>query len=90
MNYKAKRIKITALLAKAEDNMDWYEAKAIKSIITQADNVAKVDMRHANGILDRLLKSEFCMYLIEQEVNEKNGKQNKISKTGNYGRTGEC
>lgn len=72
MNYEAKRIKILALLAKAEDNADWYEAKTIKSIMTQADKATKVDMRHANGILDRLLKSEFCAYLIEQEGDEKN------------------
>ena len=63
-----------SLLARAEDNMDWYEMKTIKSIMTQADYTSKVDMRHANGILDRLLKSEFCMYLIEQEVNEENEK----------------
>ena len=61
-----------SLLARAEDNTDWYEMKTIKSIMTTADYASKVDMRHANGISDRLLKGEFCMYLIEQEENEKN------------------
>jgi hypothetical protein len=74
MNYEAKRIRVLALLAKAEGNTDWYEAKTIKSIVATADYASKVDIRHANGILDRLLKSEPCMHLIEQEENEKNAK----------------
>lgn len=67
MNYEAKRLKLLELLARAEDNSDWYEAKTIRNIMARADTVAKVDIRHANGILDRLLKSEFCMYLMEGE-----------------------
>jgi hypothetical protein len=40
----------------------------------KVDIAAKVDMRHAHGISDRLLNSKFCVYHIEQEVNEKNEK----------------
>ena len=67
MNYEVKRLKLLALLTKAEDNADWYEVKTIKNVISRADNVAKVDIRHANGILDRLLKSEYCMCLMSEE-----------------------
>jgi hypothetical protein len=73
MNYEAKRLCALECLTKAEDRGKWLEWKILLSTIEKADEAAKVDFRHANGILDRLLKSEFCMYLIEQEGNEKNG-----------------
>lgn len=73
MNYEAKRLCALECLAKAEDRGKWLEWKILLSTIEKVDKAAKVDMRRANGILDRLLKSEFCMYLIEQEGNEKNG-----------------
>lgn len=69
MNYEAKRLKAIELMVKARDKGEWSEVAIIHNVIVKADNV--VDTRHANGILDRLLKSEFCTYLTEGE-NKKN------------------
>jgi hypothetical protein len=67
MSYETKRVKLIQLIAQAKDRGDWYEVKMIQSIMRKADEVSKVDARHANGILERLLKSEFCTYLTEDE-----------------------
>ena len=74
MNYEAKRLCALECLTKAQDRGKWLEWKILLSTIEKVDKAAKVDMRHANGILDRLLKSEFCIYLIEQEEKNKNEK----------------
>lgn len=72
MNYEAKRLRALELLTKAQDRGEWLGWKIILSTIEKVDEAAKVDMRHANGILDRLLKSKSCTYLIGQEEIEKN------------------
>lgn len=72
MNYEAKRLKAIELMAKSQDRGNLYGARMIQYHFDRATNVAKVDIRHANGILDRLLKGEFCTYLMEEEeVKEK-------------------
>lgn len=67
MNYDAKRLKVVELMLIAKDRTDWYESDLIYNAIVAADKTAKVDVRHANGILDRLLGSTFCTYLLKEQ-----------------------
>jgi hypothetical protein len=65
MNYEAKRLKAIEMIERAKKMGSLHEAAVIYNTLERANSVAFIDTRHANGILDRLLKSEFCMYLVE-------------------------
>lgn len=72
MNFETKREKVMKLMLIAKDRGDWYEATMIQFFLEKVDLAAKVDVRHANGILDRLLKSDYLKELIEGNKNNAN------------------
>lgn len=76
MNYEAKRLKLIELLTKAEGNADKYAVKTIRNTMEHANNVAKIDIKHANGILDRLLKNKFCVYIMEEGKKKDKNEEN--------------
>ena len=69
MNYQKKRQNLQNLWGAARDKEDWYEADVIRNTIAKANNTAKVDIRHAQGILDRLWESTYCVNL-RKEINK--------------------
>ena len=68
MNYKSQRLRLLELMDEARDKDKWTLVITIQSTLRKADMVAKTDMRHAHGILDRFLKSEVGMKLIQERV----------------------
>jgi hypothetical protein len=75
MNFEAQKMELNKIMIELREREKYYEAEEMGAIIECAMTASKTDMRHAQGILDRLLKSKYLEELVEE--NKKN-EQNKI------------
>lgn len=65
MNFKQQKIELIRIISELRERDEHYEADEIRDIIGRAMTASKTDMRHAHGILDRLLKSNYLKGLVE-------------------------
>lgn len=67
MNFQQQKIKLNKIMIELREREEYYEADEIRDIIERAMTASKTDMRHAHGILDRRLKSDYLKELMEED-----------------------